>query len=301
MRCVPLALALAFGASGCVAHSTMTSTRTSRSGGGAASTRATGPAGGGGSGGGAGADSLDAAAGVLEFLLNLPSALSAAELDASLERAEEDAEDDGRPAGFETDEDGDVPVALSAGFARTRLWTSLRTGFESPSFTDIDWVSEPKIGGNGAEGSLLLFGEDNDYSPLFGELGLHVGFFERAYVANSAQRGALFVRERVESKGLWGAGALRVYFSRPAFVSLLAGLVYYRLKTGIETNAPSFVYDGVSGDRVFGSFGLGAGLRTPWDFPLQATGEARVFMTAGQDPVLESTMAQFLANLVWRF
>lgn len=324
--------ALALWLCGCAGTSTLSRTRTTQTESGrsvtstalASSTRSGGrPAG--SAPRSSGVDTIDAAAGVLEFLLNLPELLddasgpeelelpehwegraSTATARALEERARGDRGADlrgmlGSDDAAGRDEDGGLPLGLSAGYARTRIWSGLQTSFDSASLPNVNWDNSPRVGGTGLEASVLLFGRPNDYAPVFGEGVLSLGSFERAYTANATTRGSFFVREKIDAKGYWANAALRVYFKRPLFVSVLAGLFYYKLNTSVETNAPVFVYEGVSGERIFGSFGLGGGLRTPWDFPLQALLEGRVYLTTGQDPVLESAIGQALASLAFVF
>lgn len=204
-------------------------------------------------------------------------------------------------AAREAKPDAGVPIGLQAAYVRTRIWTGLRTYFNSSSIPNISWDESPKIGGSGGEASLLLWGRPTEYAPVFGEGVLKVGYFDRSYVRNTFRNGAFYVNESIKSRGYWTTAAIRVYLKRPVFISAMAGAFYYRLKTGVDTNVPAFTYEGVTGDRVFGALGFGGGLRTPWDFPLQGIFEGSMLLNTSDDTLLDSAVGQMSVGLVLAF
>lgn len=192
------------------------------------------------------------------------------------------------------------PLGLSAGFSYTRIWTRLRTRFLCASAPSLEWDDDPKVTGRGGEAAVLLFGRPHEkVSPIFGEAVLRLGFFESASTAHEGRSGAVFVRERLSANALYGDTNLRVYLLEPAFLSVAAGLFYYRLNTSVDTNAAGFSYEGLSGERVFGMLGFGGGLRTPWKAPLKGLLEGTVFLTT--DKALESAVLRLAASLAYYF
>ena len=192
------------------------------------------------------------------------------------------------------------PLGLSAGVSYTRIWTRLRTSFRCAAAPSLEWDDDPKAAGRGGEASVLLFGRPHEkVSPLFGEAVLRLGFFESAETAHEGRSGALYVRERLNASALYGDTSLRVYLLEPAFLSVAGGLFYYRLNTSVDTNAPGFAYEGLSGERVFGMLGFGGGLRTPWKAPLKILLEGMVFLTT--DKALESAVGRLTASLAYYF
>lgn len=246
-------------------------------------------------------ESLDKTAGVFEYLFNsdLPETLTGQpellvqSADLTTEAVQGGGERRAR-----------VPLSVAASYARTRVWSGLHTSFKSASLPSIDWKNSPKIGGEGFEGSLLFYGvpRGKKDEPIYGEGAVNYGAFSGRYTANRFESGGIFVAERVRTRGGWLDAALRVYLKRPVFLSLSAGLFYYSVHTAVDTNAPAYTYSGLEGGLLFGTLGLGAGLRTPWDFPLQAFVEGTVRFTAGHDDSpLNTIVGQLKSGLALKF
>jgi hypothetical protein len=202
-------------------------------------------------------------------------------------------------SGVETSSESSSPTVwggqLELGYNRTRIWNTLTTDFHSGAFSHVRWQSTPEIRGDGAEAS-LLFNADTPVS-----LGVSVGGFQGSHVANAQSEGPLYARETIQTKGYFFDGELRGNVVPWFYLDGALGAFIYDLSTAVDSNAPDFVYHGISGTRVVGALGIGAGLQTPWKFPVKAFIETRFWLPLNGDQPVESAIGQLRAGLSYHF
>ena len=196
------------------------------------------------------------------------------------------------------DSDDQESSSLEAGYVLTRLWSSFSTDFKSPSFNNIKWDSDAKVSGEGGELNLLLANKSDERSYAF-LLGL--GFMSNLRVTNAIEQNGFYAREKTKSFATWGNAGFQVHPLSWAYVQILVGYFVYGLETQIETNAPIYTYDGLSGLRGFGTFGIGGGLETPWDFPLRLFTGTRILIPLGEGAFYEHLVGQVNGGLRYRF
>lgn len=198
-------------------------------------------------------------------------------------------------SGLSTDDLKLDGFGVQGGLAAVWIFTNLKTSYHSTSAPDVQWSDKLTLAGGGYHGSLFF-----DSSGL--SLGLEGGYFQdsrwRHVVSGS---GGVHASERLDVNGGWVALCMRAYPVEWAFASATLGLGAYRIDTRIDTNAPSFQYDGIAGSRGIGLAGLGVGLTTPRRWRAGAGVEARWFYAGSGESQIETGGAIVSADLKARF
>jgi len=184
---------------------------------------------------------------------------------------------------------------FEAGVTNTRLWHSFTTDFNSASFSNIKWNPNPRISGIGGDVN-IYFAEDKAVV-----LSLGGGGFHNEITTNSQAQGSFFAREQTTTDAFWMDAGIRSKPSRWVYLQGLLGLFVYEIRTEIQTNAPAYSYEGLSGNRVFGAAGVGGGLETPWDFPVHLFTGVRIWLPLSDDAFYESAVGQLSGGLLFRF
>ena len=109
------------------------------------------------------------------------------------------------------------------------------------------------------------------------------------------------VNEVIRTDMYWINGGFRAKANSWLYVEGLLGLFLHELETEVETNADVYTYDGLSGHRVFGAAGIGAGAETPWDYPLHLFIGGRIWIPMREGSIYESAVGQINAGLSFRF
>jgi hypothetical protein len=187
-------------------------------------------------------------------------------------------------------------MQFEGGFDTDVIVTHLITSFQSPAAPGLSWSQTLDPGGTGFHGSILWSPETDDTY-----FGLSGGYFASAAQSRRSDAGGFYSRETMDVRGGWGALVLKHYVKDWAFAKVSLGSFIYNVQTHIETNAPNFTYDGVSGTRGIAAVGLGLGFETPWDFPLHVGVEGAWWFSHNQDPPVEAGVGQLGANLLFRF
>ena len=201
---------------------------------------------------------------------------------------------------------GEVPVSkperlsfgLEGGADAVMIFSHLRTTFRAPASSDLDWDDTIVPSGTGFHASLAVGPASDEF--LFALSG---GGFASSRESHSGRANGVFARETLDTHCAWASVEARYYPPALDFTFLKAalGTFVYSVDSHLETNAPSFEYDGLSGTRAMGALGLGTGLKTPWDFPLQASVEGTWWLADKQSPPIESGVGQISASLLLRF
>ncbi len=186
-------------------------------------------------------------------------------------------------------------VGIEASAVSTQLWHAFTTEFQSSSFNNLNWNPEPDISGTGAEAQVLLGVEDRLALMLGG------GGFRSDRQTNAHEEGNFYVHENTRTNMFWLDAGARIKPVDWFYFQALAGLFVFDLKTSVNTNAPTYTYDGLSGTRVFPALGVGGGLETPWRYPLRIFGGARFWVPIGRGSFYESAAGQLNAGLLYRF
>lgn len=196
--------------------------------------------------------------------------------------------------------EGPSPLTVSAGFSGLSLWTKLTTNFQSASLPSLRWDPSPRLGARGVEVSFAK-GPDDDVDEW--RFSLVNGYVWSDGVKNSQTDGAFFARETVSLRAYWIEGDAKYYLKDWFFGS--AGLMgsVYSIRSAIDTNAPTFEYEGFSGTRLFWALAVGGGLSTPVKYPCSAYLAVRAWMPMplfGLEP-LENVATQIGAGVAYRF
>lgn len=194
----------------------------------------------------------------------------------------------------------DLTHGLSFGLSGVRLWTELKTDFNSASISNSTWNSNPKLMGHG--GSLRY-----QHRPIDSDFGLIVsgGLFQGDQQTNSAEQGGVFVKEKTEIKGGWLEIGGQYYPFDFLQLDISLGGFNYHARSSIETNAPTFVYHGFSGDRTIAAIGFGGGLETPWRYPVRMFLDSQFYLPYNpfnsDEQLLESVIGRVGGGLLYRF
>lgn len=195
---------------------------------------------------------------------------------------------------------GNAGFGFEGGPAFIWLRTTLTTSFKTPNAPGVAWDDPINPAVLGGHGSLLLEDDVNDHGGI--AIGLEVASFNQHHWAHrQSSANGIYANERVDVQGSFTALWMRIYPAEWLFVSGTLGLAHYTVNTRVETNAPSFEYDGVSGDRDVGLAGLGAGLSTPLRYHLAATVDGRWIFGGSGSSRIENGAAVVTANLKYRF
>jgi hypothetical protein len=158
-------------------------------------------------------------------------------------------------------------ISKSAGFdiniIRTGLILPFTTNFQSSSFKNLKWNSETEADGPGYEAN-VHFSQDQRFDLTAGG-----GVFKSRTRTNSWEENGIYVIETTRAESYWVHGAVIFKPNSWVYAEGLLGLFYYKLKTDAVTNAPVFAYDGLSGNDIFGAYGIGGGIKSPWKGRLQ--------------------------------
>jgi len=152
-------------------------------------------------------------------------------------------------------------AGFEANIVRTEIVHPYTTHFKSSSFSDSSWDSKPEVTGTGYEYDVYIY-QDKKTNMLAGG-----GAFKSRLKRNSKEENGIYVDEITRTEGYWiyASGKHNPYSW--LYVQASIGLFYYKLKTDINTNAPVYTYDGLSGRDLLGLWGIGGGMETPWNWP----------------------------------
>ena len=75
----------------------------------------------------------------------------------------------------------------------------------------------------------------------------------------------------------------------------------YSLNTKVETNAPVYLYEGLTGSRTVMIYGIGGQFEVPWRYAVKPYVQGRYWWTAGAGDPQENGVGQLSAGLTWRF
>jgi hypothetical protein len=157
-----------------------------------------------------------------------------------------------------TNEDSET-VGFDISVIRTGLIHPFTTNFQSSSFNNLKWDSEPEADGTGYEAN-AHFSQDQDFELMVGG-----GAFKSSLKTNSWEENGIYVNEMTRTESYWIHGAFKYKPYSWLYTQGLLGLFYYELKTDAITNAPIYTYDGLSGNDMFGAWGIGGGIESPWN------------------------------------
>jgi len=179
---------------------------------------------------------------------------------------------------------------------------SLDSSFRFAGAPNLAWGDSIIPAGVGFHGGAYwVFDEDGEGAKAL--IGVSGGYFSGTYETHEVHSGGAFARETAETRGGWATLDLKYYPERWAYVTCAVGQFIYSVDTHLSTDAVGYQYAGFSGTRSSAVLGLGAGLATPWDHPLQASISGRMWGTdenAWNKPV-DSLIAQISAQLHLRF
>ncbi|MFH2202730.1 MAG: hypothetical protein ABIJ96_06425 [Elusimicrobiota bacterium] len=184
-------------------------------------------------------------------------------------------------------------AAISAGYTRIRVWTQLKTDFQSPSFSRISWQARPKTAGTGFQVAIHSL----DYN--LGGVDMVFGRVWDTYKTNEIVAGGVYVREIVATDIYWLGFDIKA--GRWFYIKLNASGYLWKLDTHVETNAPAYTYSGVTGTRIFGALQAGVGFETHWKHPLTGYVEGSAGFTSRSTPIIESAIGHVSAGLQYRF
>jgi len=190
-----------------------------------------------------------------------------------------------------------LAYSLEGGVDALFIATHLNTSFNSASAPSLHWDDSILPHADGFHGTVSLdFPEDDARLELSG------GHFSNTWQNHAQTSGNIHVEESASVSGTWLTGAMSVYSPAGwAFAKLGTGVLAYALDTHLKTDAASYEYSGLSGERWVGLLGIGAGLSTPWRFPLKANVSGMWWFTHDQDPPIESGVGQVSASLQFQF
>lgn len=188
-----------------------------------------------------------------------------------------------------------VRPKIEVRYSKVRLWTDLETTFQSPSFTGLNWNRRPKTVGAGPEFAYHPDPEDEAF-------GVRLGMFRGDEVTNTHREGAFYAIEKTRLEAYWGSAEVRHSFNEWLFGEVGLGVFFYSLRTELESNTASFVYESASADGLFGALSVGCGVEAPWKYPLRPFIATRFwFPFRGEDPSFEWGVGQVSGGLSWRF
>jgi hypothetical protein len=149
-------------------------------------------------------------------------------------------------------------VGFDVNIITTGLIIPFTTNFHSSSLDNIKWEPEPYAYGTGYEANVYLFQDQHCDFAVGG------GAFKSRFKTNSWEQNGIYVNETTKAESYWAHCSIKYKPNSWLYAQGLLGLFYYRLKTDILTNAPVYTYDGLSGNDLFGAWGIGGGIESPW-------------------------------------
>lgn len=204
------------------------------------------------------------------------------------------------PPSPEEKEYGRARVEIESGADQLYILTHLTTAFRSAANPGLNWENRLSPSVSGFHGAAYVSPEPDDAVAVM--LGIGGGSFKGSSRGPTKYSGNLYSSETIETSGAWGDLRAKFYPENlPVFARVSFGVLVYSVDTKVDTNAAAYEYDGLSGTRALGACVLGAGLTTPWDFPVKASVEAAWWLTTKQDPPIETGVGQLSANLSVRF
>jgi hypothetical protein len=158
------------------------------------------------------------------------------------------------------------------------LGHSYTTNFNSSSFKNLKWNPDADETGTGLEANMYLL-HNYPYALTIG-----AGGFKNNIKTNSHNENNYYVHETIKAENYWIDTGIKYNLYSWLYLQGKAGLFYNTLKSEINTNAPVYTYDGLSGHDLFWAAGLGAGLESPWKGRLHLFAGCRFWCSLGEGP-----------------
>jgi hypothetical protein len=184
-------------------------------------------------------------------------------------------------------------VGFDINTIRTGLILPFTTNFRSPSFNNLKWNKEPDADGAGYEVN-VHFSENQRFDLTVGG-----GAFKSTLKTNSWEQNGIYVNETTRTESYWVHGAVIYKPNSWVYAEGLLGLFYYKLKTDAVTNAAVYTYDGLSGNDIFGAWGVGGGIESPWKSRLHLFAGIRFWLPTAR--YCDYYAVQVNAGLAYRF
>lgn len=157
------------------------------------------------------------------------------------------------------------------------------------------WDNKPDLNAQGFE----LAWSGSQTGDL--RFGLRGGHASGSGTRNALTSNGYSVVENVDTSINWGTFELQYWPLAFFHLDAQTGGLNYAVDTRVRTDAPTYTYSGITGDRTVMLLGLGGGLTSAFRFPLQLYVTGRYNWTFGGGDPLEHSVVQLGTGLEWRF
>jgi len=193
--------------------------------------------------------------------------------------------------------DGSSLNGLEINLISSKLSHSFTTNFQSPDFQSMNWSSNPLISGTGGE---IVFisgtGKSKDVSFIFGG-----GGFKNKRETNAHNENSIYVIEKTKTTSLWVHIGIRAKPLPLIYLQGLLGAFSFDVNTDEETNASTYKYEGLSGNRTFSAIGIGGGFESPGDYPVHLFIGTRAWLPISNDTFYENSIGQLNSGILFNF